>query len=399
MKPKPIYDIESVTREHCRNDYIRWIDLLAKESLALLPKHNLIPDTDRLLEDFNVAFDFGINAMCRVDDTAAILSKIEPYVKRFLGVARLIDKEMEANSSSSIDPRVVEKYSFEEKQYEKLNELENLQKEYLAHPNDESMQRFQAIARSFRFLEFNLQDPNTITNALNVSRKWIEMEEYFEGEHFESNYESPSSWVDPSSISSNLEFVFPCKALSAFVKARYMLDFTPNVSLEGIAILAGVSRRTVTNAINSNDPDNFIELASEYSKQNSFFGACDYIVDSNDAREWLCKRYRFIETIEKDSPVTNTRHRSPSNLVESNSNETMYTVPQAKDGSLFSPSCSSRNGFTIGPKGSEFQVSDFEEALESLSRMKKPYWRRRNNKGRLGIVTGVTWVNVPKSEL
>ena len=198
------------------------------------------------------------------------------------------------------------------------------------------------------------------------------MEEYFDGEHFESNYESPSSWVDPSSISSNLEFVFPCKALSAFVKARYMLDFTPNVSLEGIAILAGVSRRTVTNAINSNDPDNFIELASEYSKQNSFFGACDYIVDSNDAREWLCKRYRFIETIEKDSPVTNTRHRSPSNLVESNSNETMYTVPQAKDGSLFSPSCSSRNGFTIGPKGSEFQVSDFEEALESLSRMKKP---------------------------
>jgi len=225
------------------------------------------------------------------------------------------------------------------------------------------------------------------------------MEEDLEGEHFKPHFRSRPGWFDQDSVTFNPNTFSSCKALDAFVKARYMLDFTPYVSLEDIAILAGVSRRTVTNATGSHDSDKALELASEFSFQNSLFGTYDHIVEAESARTWLCKRYMFHETTEKGTSSIRVRHQALSYLDKINPDETIYTVPQARDGSLFSPSCGSQNGYTVGPKESEIQFADFEKALEHLSRIEKPYWRRRNEKGRLGIVAGVAWIEVPKSTL
>ncbi|RYY86100.1 MAG: hypothetical protein EOO15_15360 [Chitinophagaceae bacterium] len=57
-------------------------------------------------------------------------------------------------------------------------------------------------------------------------------------------------------------------------------------------------------------------------------------------------------------------------------------------------------GFTIGAKGSEHVVEDFDKALENLRSMETPRWRRPNaESGKWGIVTGQTWKRVRRSEL
>lgn len=69
-------------------------------------------------------------------------------------------------------------------------------------------------------------------------------------------------------------------------------------------------------------------------------------------------------------------------------------VPRARDGSVFHPALNRGRGFRIGAKGSEFVVERFDEALEHLSRMDAPRWRRPNDAGAWGIVTGVEWVRL-----
>lgn len=69
-----------------------------------------------------------------------------------------------------------------------------------------------------------------------------------------------------------------------------------------------------------------------------------------------------------------------------------FFVPVAKDGTWFSPDLS-RGGYRIGPKGEEFVVADYMEAVRSLNGMTTPRWRRPNAKGNWGIVAGVAWLS------
>lgn len=82
-------------------------------------------------------------------------------------------------------------------------------------------------------------------------------------------------------------------------------------------------------------------------------------------------------------------------------NDTEYlTVPVARDGSFFSTAIRGKNGYRIGPKGSEVLVPDFYEALETLGKMSAPYWRRPSKKSGIpGIVTGIRWERKPLSEV
>jgi hypothetical protein len=74
-------------------------------------------------------------------------------------------------------------------------------------------------------------------------------------------------------------------------------------------------------------------------------------------------------------------------------------VPVARDDSPLHPELRRGGGFTIGEKGSEKQFSDFNEALEELQRMPVPYWRRPNESGNWGIVDGIRWERLDKSDL
>lgn len=69
-------------------------------------------------------------------------------------------------------------------------------------------------------------------------------------------------------------------------------------------------------------------------------------------------------------------------------------VPQAKDGSTFSPELRIRGGFTVGRKGAERKIDNFEQALAYLRAQPSACWRRPNEQGNWGIVTGVRWVDI-----
>lgn len=74
------------------------------------------------------------------------------------------------------------------------------------------------------------------------------------------------------------------------------------------------------------------------------------------------------------------------------------TVPGARDGSRFTSALRRAGGFTIGRKGEEVVVREYPDALAELRRMDAPRWRRPNAKGNWGIVTGVRWEAIGRSE-
>lgn len=48
----------------------------------------------------------------------------------------------------------------------------------------------------------------------------------------------------------------------------------------------------------------------------------------------------------------------------------------------------------MGRKGDERKIVGFEQALAYLRAQPSAYWRRPNEKGNWGIVTGVRWVDI-----
>jgi hypothetical protein len=53
---------------------------------------------------------------------------------------------------------------------------------------------------------------------------------------------------------------------------------------------------------------------------------------------------------------------------------------------FFLPACRTAGGYRIGPKGDERTVSDYWQAVEQLSAMQPPRFRRQNAEGNFGIV-------------
>jgi hypothetical protein len=102
-----------------------------------------------------------------------------------------------------------------------------------------------------------------------------------------------------------------------------------------------------------------------------------------NASKWLLKRRSFVDS-----------HTSKA------TEEGALLVPQARDGSVFNAGCRQGAGFKIGPKGDEEYKASFEDALDALTKMQKPYWRRPSPKsGVPGIVSGLTWISKTRAEL
>ncbi|ABZ00685.1 conserved hypothetical protein [Pseudomonas putida GB-1] len=69
-------------------------------------------------------------------------------------------------------------------------------------------------------------------------------------------------------------------------------------------------------------------------------------------------------------------------------------MPQARDGSTFSPALKKAGGFTVGRKGSEQKIEHYPDALAYLRSQPSAHWRRPNAEGNWGIVSAVRWINI-----
>jgi hypothetical protein len=102
-----------------------------------------------------------------------------------------------------------------------------------------------------------------------------------------------------------------------------------------------------------------------------------------DSAEWLGDQTGFNQTAARESADVE-----------------FLNVPVARDGSFFRMNVRGKNGFRVGPKGSEIVEHDFDKALKVLSEMSSPYWRRPSEKtGVPGIVAGIRWERRAKSEV
>lgn len=161
----------------------------------------------------------------------------------------------------------------------------------------------------------------------------------------------------------------------AAAEARIHLDTGLNVTPEQLAALAGVSLKSIKNLLALKD------------------GTSDFKVDANGeisrsaALHWLNGRPSFRSSLwQTDEAVREFEPQSEPALGE------VVFVPVAKDGSWFDPvTCRNQRGYTIGPKGAEIPIEDYDEALARLARMPTPYWRRPNSAGNWGIVAGTSW--------
>ncbi|WP_246657642.1 exonuclease domain-containing protein [Cohaesibacter sp. CAU 1516] len=79
-----------------------------------------------------------------------------------------------------------------------------------------------------------------------------------------------------------------------------------------------------------------------------------------------------------------------------NAIKALIRVPVAADGSCFGPDLARNGHFTVGAKGEEKKYDSFEAALDALTKMDKPRWRRPNSAGNWGIVSGNAWKSIER---
>jgi hypothetical protein len=159
---------------------------------------------------------------------------------------------------------------------------------------------------------------------------------------------------------------------------RWALDNDRPVEPAALAEFGGVSEGRIRNMM---------------SGTKRTFSAEDGRIPALEALAWLNGRKEFWNSIwrEQQLPQYGTKRRPPL--------ERAVFVPVARDGSMFHPGLRRGAGYTVGEKGSETQIADFDEALAALQRMPTPYWRRPNSSGNWGIVSGVRWERLDTSDL
>jgi hypothetical protein len=170
----------------------------------------------------------------------------------------------------------------------------------------------------------------------------------------------PPGWADVSDMERTI--------LAA--EARLLIDTDADVSAEQLAALARLNIRTMKNQLMP-------------SSGSGLRTTSDGHIIARDARRWLEARPTFRSSLWRDHEV-----ESPETSGHSDKGlENVLFVPVANDGTFFDPvSCRRAGAYTIGPKGAEERIEDYRVALERLSEMKRPAWRRPNEVGNWGIV-------------
>jgi hypothetical protein len=151
-----------------------------------------------------------------------------------------------------------------------------------------------------------------------------------------------------------------------------------DVDLQSLAILGGVTEGRIRNILSSG------EGGLEKVGQS---------VTAVSAMAWLKGRKEFFASI----------WQQPDEVVPEVSSadftDDVVFVPVATDGSVFHPGLARGGKFTIGAKGEEVPHAIFEDALAALHKMATPRWRRPNNAGNWGIVSGRDWKRIERRQL
>lgn len=164
--------------------------------------------------------------------------------------------------------------------------------------------------------------------------------------------------------------------LVLLARNRWALDNGQPVDPVALAIFGGVTEGRVRNMMSDRK-----------------FIAEDGRIPAQQALAWLKDRREFWNSIWREQRLPTYGAKPTAPLHEA------VFVPVGRDGSAFHPGLRRKSGFTIGEKGSEKQVAEFDKALAELQLMRVPYWRRPNDRGNWGIVAGVRWERVEASDL
>jgi len=168
----------------------------------------------------------------------------------------------------------------------------------------------------------------------------------------------------------------------SMARARWALDHDRPVEPEGLALLGGVSQGRMRNMVTGRDP--------EMHRENG-------LIPAHEALAWLEGRDNYFPSIWRTERPSLSREEPG----HGDADMRFFFIPEARDGSVFHPELRRRNGFTIGLKGEEERLENFEDALERLQGMHVPSWRRPAPSGRggWGIVQGVSWIRMSQQEL
>ena len=150
------------------------------------------------------------------------------------------------------------------------------------------------------------------------------------------------------------------------------------VDIGSLAIFGGVTEGRIRNILSSGDGG--LEKVGQY-------------VTAVSAAAWLKGRKEFFASIwqQPDEAV-------PEAKTLDFSDEVVF-VPVAADGSHFHPGLARGGKFMIGAKGEEVSYPSFNEALSALQKMATPRWRRPNEAGNWGIVSGRDWKRIERRQL
>jgi hypothetical protein len=180
-------------------------------------------------------------------------------------------------------------------------------------------------------------------------------------------------------------------------RARIKFDQGQPMTIHELAWLSGVTSKRIQNAIYAKtDEAPVVDKNGLISPES-----CEAWLSARDYRPSIWKQVAAHHPLGRDwGEGIEFEATEPDRLVQD-----FLFVPIANDGSLFAPSLrrdgkGHEGGYTIGAKGSERVVPDYEMALDQLRNMETPRWRRPNaENGNWGIVTGQTWRRVRRAEL
>lgn len=168
--------------------------------------------------------------------------------------------------------------------------------------------------------------------------------------------------------------------ISRLAASRYAIDLgRGEVDLHSMAVLGGIAEGSVRNLLSG---------ANSVLERGPQGG-----IVAMSAASWLQKKKGFLASIWQEEDATiETIDEGPAIAPER-----VIFVPVARDGSLFTPDLMRNGTYQIGAKGDEENVSNFFDALTRLNSMAVPRWRRPNEKGLWGIVSGIAWQRIEKA--
>lgn len=170
--------------------------------------------------------------------------------------------------------------------------------------------------------------------------------------------------------------------IANLASSRHHLDTgRGEVDIHSMAVLGTVSEGRVRNLLSGS------EGALERGPEGG--------IVAMSALTWLQRRKDFLNSIwSEDEPIATTDSEPAGPIAP----DRITFVPVARDGSIFNPDLVRGGVYQIGAKGEEQNFSNFAEALSALSAMPVPRWRRPNDKGHWGIVSGVAWQRVERQQ-